>query len=219
MVNPGPDEAPRGNEYPPLEDSPAHADPYGPVDYPSDTGTTPSYPTPPGYQQPGHPQPDYPPPGYPQPGYPPPGYPQPGYPQPDSSQPGYQQPAFPPPDYPQPGYPQPGYPPPPAGYPPPYPGGYPYGYDPYAPTRPTGTNGKAIGALVASLAGLLLCGVPSIVGLILGVVAMRETKRTGQEGYGLALAGVIVGALAVVGWLLYVVVIIFAIAVSSPSYY
>jgi uncharacterized protein DUF4190 len=199
MVNPGPDEAPRGNEYPPLEDSPAHADPYAPVDYPSDTGTTPGYPAPPGYQQPP---------------FPPPDYPQPGYPQPD-----YQQSAFPPPGYPQPGYQQPGYPPPPAGYPPPYPGGYPYGYDPYAPARPTGTNGKAIGALVTSLAGLMLCGVPSIVGLILGVIAMRETKRTGQEGYGLALAGVIVGALAVVGWLLYVVVIIFAIAVSSPSYY
>jgi hypothetical protein len=55
--------------------------------------------------------------------------------------------------------------------------------------------------------------------VILGVIAMRETKRTGQEGYGLALAAVIVGALAVVGWLLYVVVIIIALAVSSPSYY
>jgi hypothetical protein len=204
MVNPGPDEPPRGSEYPPLEESPAHADPYAPVDYPSDPGTTPQYPAPPGYQQSGHP-----PPGYQQPGYSEPGYQQPGYPEP----------GYPPPDYPRPGYPQVGYPPPPAGYPPQYPSGYPYGYDPYAPARPTGTNGKAIGALVTSLAGLMLCGVPSIVGVILGVIAMRETKRTGQEGYGLALAGVIVGALAVVGWLLYVVVIIIALAVSSPSYY
>jgi hypothetical protein len=194
MVNPGPDEPPRGSEYPPLEESPAHADPYAPVDYPSDTGTTPQYPAPPGYQQPGHP-----PPGYQQPGYPEPGYP--------------------PPDYPRPGYPQVGYPPPPAGYPPQYPSGYPYGYDPYAPARPTGTNGKAIGALVTSLAGLMLCGVPSIVGVILGVIAMRETKRTGQEGHGMALAGVIVGALSVVGWLLYAGVILFAIAVTSTSPY
>jgi hypothetical protein len=188
MVNPGPDEPQRGSEYPPLEGSPSHADPYAPVDYPSDTGTTPSYPAQP---------------GYPQAGYPPPGYPQPGY---------------PPPEYPQPGYPQMGYPPP-VGYPPPYQSGYAYGYDPYASARPPGTNGKAIGALVTSLAGLMLCGVPSIVGLILGVVAMRETKRTGQEGHGLALAGVIVGALAVVGWLLYVVIVIIAVAVSSPNYY
>ncbi|MET0474101.1 MAG: DUF4190 domain-containing protein [Mycobacterium sp.] len=214
MVTPGPDEPPRGSEYPPLEDSPAHADPYAPVDYPSDTGSTPNYPTPPGYQQPG-----YPPPDYPQSGYPQPGYQQSGYPPPDHPQPGYQQPGYPPPEYPQPGYPPPGYPqmayPPPAGYP----AGYPYGYDPYAPARPTGTNGKAIASLVTSLAGLMLCGVPSIVGLILGIIAMREVKQTGQEGHGFALAGVIVGALAVVGWVLYVIVIIFAIAVSSPSYY
>jgi hypothetical protein len=203
MVTSGPDEPQRGSEYPPLEDSPAHAaDPFAPIDYPSDTGATPGYP-PPGYQESGYPPPGYPQPGHPQPGYPEPGYPQPGFPQ-----------AGPPPGYPQMGYP----PPPPVGYPPPYPGGYAYGYDPYGTSRPPGTNGKAIGALVTSLAGLMLCGVPSIVGLILGIIAMRETKRTGQEGHGLALAGVIVGALAVAGWLLYVVIIIFAIAVSSPTY-
>ena len=66
----------------------------------------------------------------------------------------------------------------------------------------------------------MFCGLPSIVGLILGVIAMRETKRTGQEGYGLALAGVIVGALAVVGLLLYVLVIIVRRSpVTGPSYY
>ncbi len=136
--------------------------------------------------------------------------------------PGFQQPGYQQPGYPQPGYPQMGYPPPgmPApGYPPHYAGGYGYAYDPYAQVRPEGTNGKAIGALVTSLAGLFFCGVPSVVGLILGIVAMRETKRTGQEGHGMALAGVIVGGLAVAGWLLYAVVIIFAIAVTSPSPY
>ena len=142
------------------------------------------------------------PPGFQQPGYPPPGYPSPGY---------------PPPGFPQPGYPPPGMPPP--SYPPQYAGGYGYGYDPYAQGRPPGTNGKAIAALVTSLAGLFFCGVPSIVGLILGIIAMRETKRTGQEGHGMALAGVIVGALATVGWLLYVVVIIFAFAVTSSVPY
>lgn len=129
----------------------------------------------------------------------------------------------PPSGMPYPGYPPPGYPQ--GGYPPPAMPGMPYqqypgGYDPYQPPRPTGTNGKAIASLVTSLAGLAFCGLPSIVGLVLGVIAMRETKRTGQEGHGLALAGVIVGALAVVGWLLYAVVIIIALAVSSsPSYY
>ena len=51
--------------------------------------------------------------------------------------------------------------------------------------------------------GLVCCGLPSIVGLILGVIAMRETKRTGQDGYAMALIGAIIGGLAVAGWVLY----------------
>lgn len=113
---------------------------------------------------------------------------------------------LPPPVYPQPypgaaGYPgAPGYPPAP-GY---YPG---VGYDPYRPMKPPGTNGKAIAALVCSASGLVCC-VSAIPGVILGIAAMRETKRTGQEGYGLALAGTIIGGLMVAGMLLYVLVII-----------
>ncbi|UUO02992.1 DUF4190 domain-containing protein [Mycolicibacterium novocastrense] len=103
--------------------------------------------------------------------------------------------------------------PPPPGYPPypvstnPYPGYHPpggYGYDPYRPMKPPGTNGMAIGALVSSLVGVFCCGVTCIVGVILGVMAMRETKRTGQDGYGIALAGTIIGGLAVAGFLVYI---------------
>jgi hypothetical protein len=104
---------------------------------------------------------------------------------------------------------------PPPVYPPPYPGVagypgypgpagyYPGVYDPYRPTKPPGTNGKAIAALVTSLVGLLCCGLPSIVGLILGVIGMRETKRTGQDGYAIALIGTIIGGLALAGWVIY----------------
>jgi len=104
----------------------------------------------------------------------------------------------PPVDYPStypPGAP-PGYPP----YPPPYQGygANPYNpYDPYAAPPSPGTSGMAIGALVTSLLGLPLCFcfIPSLVGIVLGVVAMTETKRTGKEGHGMALAAVIVGAI------------------------
>jgi hypothetical protein len=105
---------------------------------------------------------------------------------------------------------------PPPVYPPPYPGAagypgypgpagyyYPGVYDPYRPTKPPGTNGKAIAALVTSLVGLLCCGLPSIVGLILGVIGIRETKRTGQDGYAIALIGTIIGGLALAGWVIY----------------
>jgi hypothetical protein len=93
---------------------------------------------------------------------------------------------------------------PPPVYPPPYPGasGYP-GYDPYRPMKPPGTNGKAIAALVTSLVGLVCCGLPSIAGLVLGIIGMRETKRTGQDGYAIALVGTIIGGLAVAGWVVY----------------
>lgn len=108
---------------------------------------------------------------------------------------GYQPPAqnWPTPQYPPVEYPEsyaPPYPPP--GYPP-----YHDPYRPYGPTKPPGTNGMAIAALVTALAGPLLCGAPSIVAVVLGIVAMRDTRRTGQDGYGIALAGVIIGAVVV----------------------
>jgi Domain of unknown function (DUF4190) len=104
-----------------------------------------------------------------------------------------------------------GYPPlPPPTYPHPvagYPGGYPgYGanpYDPYRQGKPQGTNGLAIAALVISLVSLLFCGFTSIIGLILGLIAMRDTKRSGQDGFGIALAGTIIGAVPIVLWALY----------------
>lgn len=133
-------------------------------------------------------------------GYPPnPGLPPPVYPQPGAGYPGY------PSNY-------PGYP---SGYPSPYTGYSADPYDPYRQTRPPGTNGMAIGALVTSLAGLLCCALPSIVGIILGVMAMRETKRTGQDGYGLALAAVIIGGLVLGVVVAYFVVVILLSASSA----
>jgi hypothetical protein len=130
-------------------------------------------------------------------------------------------PGLPPPVYRQPyhpgatgypGYPG-GYPPPPAPY-----SGYPADpYDPYRPMKPPGTNGKAIGALITSVVGLIFCGLPSIAGIILGVIAMRETRRTGQDGYGLALAAVIIGGL-VLALIVAYIVIVAVIAAGSMTY-
>jgi hypothetical protein len=108
------------------------------------------------------------------------------------------------PQLPPPIYPQGGYPPP--GYQPAYPGYQPY--DPYRLGKPLGTNGKAIASLVTALAGLVFCGLPSIAGFILGIIAMRECRRTGQDGHGLALAGTIIGGLITAMFVLYFVFII-----------
>jgi hypothetical protein len=122
-----------------------------------------------------------------------------------------------PPPLPPPVYPQPG------GYGSPYPGhpgGYPpyWGdpYDPYRAGKPTGTNGKATAALVTALVGLVFCGLPSIAGLILGIIAMRECRQTGQDGYGIALAGTIIGGLVVAGWVLYMI-FVFAFAAQLAA--
>src|SRR5690242_20433202 len=117
------------------------------------------------------------------------------------------------------GLPPPVYPPPypgPAGYPgyPGAPGYYAGAYDPYRPIKPPGTNGKAVAALVTSLVGLFCCGLPSIAGLILGIIGMRETKRTGQDGYAIALIGTIIGGLVVAGWVVYLLLSIGIYATS-----
>ena len=91
------------------------------------------------------------------------------------------------------GYPPPGYPPP--GYGPP---GYPPVY-----VRPTNT--MAILALVMAF-------VFAPVGLVLGIIARKQIRQTGEEGDGLALAGIIVGGLATALFALFIVFWIAAFA-------
>jgi hypothetical protein len=111
-----------------------------------------------------------------------------------------------------PGYAPPGYPPPgylPAGYGPPgyAPPGYaPQGYPPVAWGRPTNT--MAILALVMAF-------VFAPAGLILGIVARKQIRRTGEDGAGLALAGIIVGGIATALFVLMFVAMIVAFSAAS----
>jgi Domain of unknown function (DUF4190) len=132
-------------------------------------------PPPPAYSPADHPA------GYPA-EYPPPGHWQP---------PGYGGPPYPP------GPPQ--FSGPPGGYGPPsysdtyHPApGYPGGYGHPEDIRPP-TNRLAIASLVSSFTGFLLCFVGSILAIILGVVALRQIKQTRQDGYGMAVAGIVIG--------------------------
>ena len=86
----------------------------------------------------------------------------------------------------------PGYGPPPGygpayGPPPGYGGGY--GPPPGYPAWRRPTNVMAILALVMAFAF-------APAGLVLGIVARRQIRHTGEEGDGLALAGIIVGGIA-----------------------
>ena len=118
---------------------------------------------------------------------------EPAYGQQGYSQPGYGQP------YGQQSYGQPGY------------GQLPY--NPYGAYQPQPSNGMAIASFVTSLAGtFVLCGVSGIVGIILGVIALRRSKTMQDAGRGLAIAGIVIGAVQLV---LVLAFAIFLIAVSA----
>jgi hypothetical protein len=109
--------------------------------------------------------------------------------------------AYPPPQQQQQGYGQQPYPQP--GYGQPYPG---YG-QPYP--APRGTNTMAILALVF---GILVAPL----GLVFGFVARSQIKKTGEDGDGLALAGIIIGGIFTLLFIAYIVfIIIFFAAVAS----
>jgi Domain of unknown function (DUF4190) len=189
--------------YPPAGGTP---DPYQPQQ-PYGQGYEPTSGQPGSYGPPQHPtsgQPGgYPPPPYPtsgQPGV----YGTPQY--PTSGQPGaYGAPQYATGDY---GSPQP-YGPSPYGPP---------GYGPYGP--PARTNGLAIASLVCSLAGLITC-ISAPVGVVLGHLAKRQIRETGEQGEGLATAGLwvgyIVSVLGILAIVFYVVVIVWAVNHSGTT--
>ena len=136
-------------------------------------------------------------------------------------QPGAPVPPTPPP---APGYGAPTPPPPPAyGQPAPAYGetapayGQPataYGQPPAAKT-----NTLAIISLIASIAGIvILWGIGSIAGVICGHISLSQIKKTGEQGRGMAIAGLIVGYAGIV---LAIIGVIVAIALSAwlVSYY
>jgi peptidyl-prolyl cis-trans isomerase B (cyclophilin B) len=92
-------------------------------------------------------------------------------------------------------------PPPYGAYPPPYP---PYGYQ-----RPRSTNGMAIASLICAF-------VFAPLGIIFGHISLSQIKRTGEEGHGLAVAGLVISYLITVGSIIMMAAIAwFMLAVAS----
>lgn len=90
--------------------------------------------------------------------------------------------------------------------------GQPYGYQP-APT----TNALSIVSLVVSLLSLTTClGATGFIGAIMGHVSKGQIKRNGEQGAGMALAGIIIGWIGTVIFLVAVAVfVVLAIAVED----
>ena len=88
--------------------------------------------------------------------------------------------------------------------PPPPPAGYGAGGGVPPAGVPAGNNPLAIASLVLSIIGVC-CGFGSIIGIILGFVAINQIKKTGQAGEGLAKAGIVIGfitlAISIIYWI------------------
>ena len=87
-----------------------------------------------------------------------------------------------------------------------------YNNAPYTNSAPAAsTNGLAIASLVTSI----LCCVP--VGQILGHVALSQINKTGQQGRGMAIAGVVIGWVFTAGLIIWAIG--WAAAIGTSSYY
>ena len=124
--------------------------------------------------------------------------------------------------------PDPGY----GQQPPPY-GQQPYGQPQYGPPQygqpgygyPQRANGKATAALWTGIGSLVLAfccglGIVGVLPIVLGVKARSEIRASGgqQEGDGMALAGIITGAVAIVVSIAVIVVLVIAIASGDANF-
>jgi hypothetical protein len=88
--------------------------------------------------------------------------------------------------------------------------------DPATPAAPAYAPAPAAGRTnVLAIVALILGIVVPIGGIICGPIALGQIKRTGESGRGLAIAGIIIGAVAILFYIILFVVI--GIAAASTS--
>ena len=80
-----------------------------------------------------------------------------------------------------------------------------------APVPARKTNVLAIVALVLSILSF------NIIAVILGIIALSQIKKTGESGRGLAIAGIIIGAIGVIFWIIIFIVIGIAAATGNAT--
>jgi|HubBroStandDraft_5_1064220.scaffolds.fasta_scaffold532758_2 hypothetical protein len=85
--------------------------------------------------------------------------------------------------------------------------------DPVAPVPPAAPAYAPAGPRtnVLAIVGFILAFVVTLAGIIVSAIALKQIKQTGEGGHGLALAGVILGIVFSVFWIIYFVVIIGAL--------
>ena len=88
---------------------------------------------------------------------------------------------------------------------------------PPAQVVPAGNNALAIASLVCGVAQVMLWPLATIPAVVLGHVARHQIRRTGEQGAGLALAGLILGWIGVGFALLAIVGIVLIVAATSGT--
>jgi hypothetical protein len=78
-------------------------------------------------------------------------------------------------------------------------------YPQIIPTPPT--SGLAVGSLVCGIAEIFTMGLAAIPAVILGHMARAHIRQTGERGDGMAVAGLVLGYMAIVGWAFIMLVI------------
>ena len=94
----------------------------------------------------------------------------------------------------------------------------PYGQpfmQPYLPVARR-TNGLAIASLVCGLAQLPSFGLTMIPAVVLGHVARGQIRRSGEDGMGLATAGLVLGWIGIGFALLVLLIVVGAFAAQQP---
>jgi uncharacterized membrane protein len=88
-----------------------------------------------------------------------------------------------------------------------------YGYMPVA--QPQRTNSLAVGSLVAGIGQLFVWTPASIAAVVMGHIARRQIRETGEQGDGMALAGIILGWIGIAMTVLFVLGVVLVVAVGT----
>ncbi|OKI61672.1 DUF4190 domain-containing protein [Micromonospora sp. CB01531] len=87
--------------------------------------------------------------------------------------------------------------------------------------QPPLTSGMATASLVLGILGVLggwcLFGLPCILAVILGHVAMRETRDGTRSGHGMAVAGLVLGYVFVGPMIIFTVMVFFGSVLSAAT--
>lgn len=69
-----------------------------------------------------------------------------------------------------------------------------------------------------AIVGFILAFFVSLVGAILGFVALSQIKRTGEQGRGLAIAAIIIGLVEIVLGIVVAIIVIASLGVAAANY-